>query len=305
MRTRARIVAFAIAALVLPAAARADEPPAPVAPSAEPVPGCLGPSLRWDPEWRRFETGEGVVTGVAAAITLTTAIVPPLSKHRYGGVLFDEDARDTFRLPSVGGRFAARDTSDAILSVLATSPYFVDAAILAWWYRGSRDVARQMSLIALESMAVAGAIQGVTNFLVSRERPYARGCGGEVPGLTTDCEDPGRFRSFFSGHSVLSFTSASLICSNHTAFDLLGGPWDASACVLAYAAAATTASLRVMGDMHYATDVLTGSVIGTVVGLGIPALHYRRVGAGKDGDPSAARVYVVPTGTGAAVGGIF
>ena len=42
MRTRARIVAFAIAALVLPAAARADEPPAPVAPSAEPVPGCLG-----------------------------------------------------------------------------------------------------------------------------------------------------------------------------------------------------------------------------------------------------------------------
>lgn len=290
--------------LARPRAARAEEAPAEAAPAKERGSECLGPSLAWDPQWERVETGEKILTGVAAGITLGAAIVPPLSTHRRGGALFDEDVRDTFRLSSPGGRFAARDTSDALLSLLATSPYFIDAAILAWWYRGNRDVAKQIALMSMETMAVAGAIQGVTNVVVSRERPYARGCGREVPGKTTDCEDPGRFRSFFSGHSMLSFASASLVCSHHLNLKLAGGPWDVSACVVAYAAAATTASLRVLGDMHYTTDIITGALIGTAVGLGIPALHYR--GGSASGERSASpTVRVVPSGPGAAIVGTF
>jgi membrane-associated phospholipid phosphatase len=191
------------------------------------------------------------------------------------------------------------------LSLAVTWPFFADALTSAWWYRGSRDVAEQMALIDLEALAIAGAVQGTANVLVSRERPYGRECGSaELPANAIDCESSGHYRSFFSGHSTFTFTSAALICTHHFENDLLGAPWDALSCVGGYAVAATTATFRVVSDEHYASDVILGALVGTAIGYGVPLLHYRHAKEASS-ERSNVQVMIVPAAGGIGVAGIF
>ncbi len=261
----------------------------------------------WNPEWPRFGTTDWIITGAAAAVTLTAAIIPPQRKHAFGGVLFDDDARRVLRVPTNDGRYIARDASDIILSLEATWPFFVDALITTWWYRGSPDAAAQMALVNGQALAIVTAVQGATNTIASRERPYGRICGTpERPNETIDCEGNVRYRSFFSGHAAFTFMSAGLICVHHQKLDLLDGAGDTIACVAGYAGAAATATLRVMGDMHYISDVTVGAAMGTLVGLAVPLFHYRRVNlAPKNRGAGNVDWTVIPIGAGLGVGGTF
>lgn len=261
----------------------------------------------WNPEWPRFGMADWIITGAATAITLTAAIVPPQKKHAFGGVLFDDDARKTLRVATNDGRYIARDASDVILSLEATWPFFVDALITTWWYRGSPDAAAQMALVDGQALAIVTALQGATNTIASRERPYGQICGTpERPDATIDCEGNVRYRSFFSGHSAFTFMSAGLICVHHQKLDLLGGSGDDIACVMGYAGAAATATLRVMGDMHYVSDVVVGAGVGTLVGTLVPLLHYRRVNLAPTSTKAGAVDWtVIPVGAGLGVGGTF
>jgi membrane-associated phospholipid phosphatase len=238
---------------------------------------------------------------------LVAALLKPQPKHYYGGVLFDEGVRDAIGLRSLQDRYTARDVSDVSLAMLVTAPFFVDALVTAWWYRGSSDVAREMALIDAKTLAVVAALQGATNGLASRERPYGRECGTALPGDLSDCTGNVRYRSFFSGHAAFSFASAGLVCSHHLRLGLLGGRADTFACVSAALAAGATASLRVLGDMHYASDVLTGALVGTAAGLGIPALHYggRKPQLTSSGGAGGVQITVVPMSLGAGLVGAF
>jgi membrane-associated phospholipid phosphatase len=245
------------------------------------------------------------VTGTGGGATLAAAIIKPLPNHVSGGVLFDDAVRKAIRADSVNARYIYRDASDVGVSLLVTWPFFADSLASAWWYRGSRDVAEQMALVNLETLAVTGAVQGITNVLVSRERPYGENCGSsELPADTYDCTGSTRYRSFFSGHSAFSFASAAVICMDHAVHDLLGEPWDTLSCAGGYALAATTATFRVVGDVHYATDVLTGALAGTLIGYGIPLLHYSHVNVGTV-QTGGVRMQIVPAGVGAGVVGTF
>jgi membrane-associated phospholipid phosphatase len=263
--------------------------------------------VKWDPEWARFSTADWIITGTGAAITLGSAIIPPLKKHSLGGgILFDDSARKTLRLPTSEGRYVARDASDVILSLEATWPFFVDALITTWWYHGSPDAAAQMALVDGEALAIVTAVQGATNTIASRERPYGQTCGSpEQPNQTNDCEGNVHYRSFFSGHTAFTFMAASLICVHHMKLDLLGGIGDELSCVTAYAGAAATGTLRVMGDMHYVSDVMVGAGVGTLVGLAVPLIHYRRVNLAPEEKKAAVDWHVIPVGAGLGVGGIF
>ena len=287
----------------------------PVAKTSEPA-GAATPPARLsldspsgrDPlvwQWREFSLLDYVVTATGGALTLTTAIVQPRAQHSLsGGRLFDDRVRDALRQEDLQNRYIFRDASDVGLSLTVTWPFFVDSLVTAWWYRGSRDVAEQMALIDLQALAVTGALQGVTNVLVSRERPYGQSCGDELPENAHDCEGAIHYRSFFSGHAAYSFTGAALICTHHFRNELLGSPWDGVSCAAGYAVAASTATFRVVSDVHYATDVLTGALVGTLVGYGVPLLHYgsRRTEPGAD---SAVRLELVPAPGGIGLAGVF
>ncbi|HEY6081099.1 MAG TPA: phosphatase PAP2 family protein [Polyangiaceae bacterium] len=265
------------------------------------------PSLEWS--WRKFSTADWVVTATGGALTLSMAIVKPVPTHKLGGAIgFDDAARDALRADKLSDRYIFRDSSDVGLSLAVSWPFAVDALITAWWYRGSREVAQEMALIDLEAFTIVGALQGVTNVVVSRQRPFGQDCGeGELPSDALDCVHSVRYRSFFSGHSAFSFTGAALICTHHFELELLGPPWDALSCAGGYAVAATTASFRVVSDVHYLSDILMGAAVGTIVGYSVPLLHYRSIGGGKSKrtDQTELRLHLIPAPNGLGLAGVF
>jgi membrane-associated phospholipid phosphatase len=314
-----------LSALCSAANASAAEPdPAPTAASAKsagtvpavpnPSPSVLAgepsealdivPPLSWNHP--RFNTADYFITGFGGVLTLTSAIVAPRSAHSIsGGILFDDAARRALRAHSLQARYQFRDASDVGLSLSVTWPFFADALASAWWYRGSRDTAEQMALVDLEALAIAGAVQGATNVIVSRERPYGQDCGSaQLPSNAIDCQSSQHYRSFFSGHSTFSFTGAALICVHHFENDLLGSPWDALSCAGGYAVAATTSTFRVVSDTHYASDVILGALVGTAIGYGVPLLHYRQARAASASNDQL-RLMLVPSAGGLGVMGIF
>ncbi len=296
---------------VVPAAPPAP-PPAARPPHVDPPPIVsknAPPALVW--KWPTFGAGDFVVTGAGAAVTIGAAIIKPRAQHSLsGGILFDDGVRDALRAQKLANRYLFRDASDVGLSLSVTWPFAVDALTTAWWYRGSRESAQEMALIDLETLAVAGALQGATNVFVSRERPFGPGCGeGELPSDAIDCKNSFHYRSFFSGHSAFSFTGAALICIHHMENELLGPPWDALSCAGGYAVAATTATFRVVADVHYASDVLLGAAVGTLVGYSVPLLHYRHM-RGSSGRASVTRpnqlqLHLIPSPGGIGLLGIF
>jgi membrane-associated phospholipid phosphatase len=223
----------------------------------------------------RFGTADYVVTGAAIGATGLATFVTPSGKKWRGGILFDEDARDALRFESLRGRYWVRDMSDVGVSFATTWPFLVDALITAWWYRGRADLARNMALVSAEAFAIAAMLQTAGNIVASRERPFGRLCGTEIPEKSVDCQDDVRYRSFFSGHATLAFTSAGLVCAHHLGLGLFGKTGDIVTCAGGFAVATMTSVFRVMSDMHYASDALIGALVGSAVGLTVPILHFK------------------------------
>jgi membrane-associated phospholipid phosphatase len=312
-------VALLAVLLQLPASqARAEEPPREATPPAKVTPPSeaasasegepplrhRGKRLYWDPGFNRMDTPEMILTGVAAVVALTTNLVHPLTTGWKGGILVDDKVR-SLRLPTLDARLEVRSGTDVGLAIMTTYPILVDSIIVAYWYRGSDDVALQMALIDAEAFAITGAIEGTTNFLSGRARPYSADCGTAVPSNTTDCSSDSRYRSFFSGHTAVSFTAASLICAHHQALHLFDSAADPITCAAALLAAGTIGTLRIVGDAHYLSDVVVGAVVGTAVGLGIPLLHHYKRATPAESSPSAFQLKLVPGLGGAQLVGTF
>jgi len=264
-------------------------------------------SIDWRPKrevW--YSTTDFVVTGLSAAVVIGAAIARPRPTHWRGGILFDEDVRDALRVQNIYGRYATRDASDVGVSLMSTWPFLVDGLITAWWYRGRADIARNMSIVGAEAFAVAAALQGIANDVGSRERPFGRNCGKDIPADSVDCDGNVRYRSFFSGHTTLSFVSAGLLCTNHLMIGLLGKEGDRATCVGGIAVGVMSSVFRVMSDMHYATDVAVGALVGGAAGVVVPLLHYKAPES-KDPTPSLGirDMRLAPVGQGVGVMGTF
>jgi membrane-associated phospholipid phosphatase len=85
------------------------------------------------------------------------------------------------------------------------------------------------------------------------------------------CEDPtsdelcgvGTTASFWSGHTAQAFTAAGLSCAHHAYAKIYGSAMaDVLGCAGAISLSAATGTFRVLGDRHYASDVLVGFGIG-------------------------------------------
>jgi len=268
-----------------------------------------GAPRKWNPRWRKFGVGNYILTGVGLAIAGGSAAIPAPSNPWTSHVGFDESVRDVLGIEDRQGGQWARDVSDVLMSITLSYPLLVDSLIVTYWYRRSHGVAGQMALITAETLAVAGAIHGLTAGLVGRERPYGRNCGTGIDAEQEDCTQDRRYRSFFSGHTTLTFAAAGVTCSHHAHHDPFGDPVaDGIACASAFFAAGVTGAMRIVGDEHYATDVAMGATIGTLTGLGVPwLLHYGPLAEVESETEQAGvvRFAVVPAPNGVGVGGAF
>lgn len=257
----------------------------------------------WRPKRNIYtSTGDVLLVLASAGVAVSAAIISPQDKRARGAVLFDDTVRDALRLRSSEARYSIRDASDVGASLITTWPFLVDALLTAWWYRGDVKLARNIALVAAEAISLSTAVQGVTNTVAARERPYGNLCGQEFPEATVDCEGDVRYRSFFSGHAAAAFASAGVLCVHHLGLGLLGGPWDAITCGTSVAVAGAVATFRVMSDMHYATDISLGALIGSGIGVAVPLLH---LSASVEYRAARIEMRIAPVGRGVGLVGSF
>ena len=296
-------------ALAQPGSADAPTVPTPreaaetvtIVPVAPPDPAL--PELEW--RWPKFTLTEWFITGGALATTLVAALVGPNEENpRQGPILLDDEVQSALRIGTRQGRRAIRDMSDVMLAVNTTYPILVDALAIAGFYRRSPEVAKQLALIDAEVYMVSTALTSLAKMIGSRERPYGENCGTLLPEEVHDCFGQGRYTSFFSGHASQTFASAVATCMHHANVPLHGGgPVEMVPCATGLAFATLAGLGRMMGDVHYFSDVMTGAVIGSAVGFLIPWWHYRKPIDTSDDDGITWQL--LPTSHGGQVVGTF
>ena len=234
--------------------------------------------LAWDPSWAKFRPSEYVLTGLAGSASLLLYFgVRDVRTPRYqGGILFDDYFRDALRLRPPGQRDAARSISSWTVASLLTWVVAADSLAVPL-ARGSAELSAQMLLMDAEAFAFSTLLNTVLFRAVARARPTYGECQLK-PNLDLQC-DLHPTGSFPSGHTNTSFTAAGLSCAHHLHVPLYGDRTaDILACAGTITLAAVTGTLRVVGDRHYATDVLVGAMLGFAIGYGMPTLlHYGKV----------------------------
>ena len=124
-------------------------------------------------------------------------------------------------------------------------------------------------LLVAQATALAGSLNQLTKFMVARRRPFA---AAGLPDPDTR-QGPADFNlSFYSGHTNLAF---SLAAAAGTVATLRRYRWAHAIWIAGAVIGTATAYFRIAADQHYLTDVLTGAVMGTAVGVGVPALFHR------------------------------
>jgi membrane-associated phospholipid phosphatase len=245
----------------VPATARAD--PAPP-----------DPPLRWDEERPRFRPIEYVTTGLfgGAAIAMFWWAHPQTRPHWIGGIYFDDAVRDALRLRSPSALQTVWAISDALDVSLVALVVGVDSLAVPV-LRGSPDVAVQLGLMDAEAYAYSSTLTFAMYDEIGRARPSYEDCQRDPSFVGCNISPTA---SFPSGHTNEAFTAAGLSCANHHFVPLYGSVvWEGVACARDVVLATADGVLRIMGDRHYATDVLTGAAIGFGFGYGVPTLlHY-------------------------------
>jgi membrane-associated phospholipid phosphatase len=113
----------------------------------------------------------------------------------------------------------------------------------------------------------------IIKYGAARERPFVHALPAEAKPHTDRPWDNNL--SFYSGHTSFAFALATSAGSVAT---LRGYRWAPAIWAVGLVAATTVGYLRIAADRHWFTDVLTGAVAGTAVGVGVPYLFHRRRG---------------------------
>ena len=115
------------------------------------------------------------------------------------------------RSPTRRCRARSADPPAEPLAALVAQPVLVDALFVTWLGQGAGDTAWQLFAMDLEMLALNLALTGVVKQVADRERPSGTACRTD-PRYDRRCEEQSTRGSFFSGHTPLAFTAASLTC---------------------------------------------------------------------------------------------
>ncbi len=173
-----------------------------------------------------------------------------------------------------------RSTADSVSNVwgfVLVPLGAIAGANLATGPHASSGAGIRATVIVLESSAASAALFQGVKFLTARKRPFIRYGDGETSGAY-DVNNRDSHIGLPSGHTAFATSLGVSLAMTATLEDSPAAPWLWGA---AAAVSVTTASLRMMAEKHYFTDVLTGAAIGAACGVVVPYLHRR--GAALDG----------------------
>jgi len=128
------------------------------------------------------------------------------------------------------------------------------------------------ALLITEATVVAGVLNQIAKFGFARERPfvhYLPRAPNAIRELTASPSDDNL--SFFSGHTTLAFAVAtsSATIATMRGYKLAPVIWGTG---LVFAG--SVGYLRIAADKHYFSDVLTGAIVGSLVGVAVPLIFH-------------------------------
>jgi len=260
MRTAARACLLLLIATTT--AARAQ-----TAPSPAEVPAPAGPAV---PELPYSLTTDATVTGAAIAFWIGTEA---LKSHLAPDTCrwcdppgFDSSVRDALRWQNT-----ERANVISYVLPLAVEPLFVFGmdALSASRDQAPPRAAWVDALVISEATSIAMAMNQIVKFIVGRERPFVHALPEADKANTAHPSDNNV--SFYSGHATMAFAmavSGGTVASMRR-YRLAPLIWGGG-----LALAAATAYLRIAADRHYASDVTTGAVVGSLTGFAVPYLFH-------------------------------
>jgi membrane-associated phospholipid phosphatase len=174
----------------------------------------------------------------------------------------------------------AYDIATATVAASAAIPLALDGWDLREWRPFLED-----ATVLVEALSVSGALTTAAKYGV--QRPFPRTYAG-APNLVGSSSG---YRSFFSGHTALTFSALGVgSMTVGRRYHVYVIPW-----VITVVAGASVGAGVVLGGWHFPTDVITGALVGTAVGVTVPLLHFR---------PKTPRPVVALTPGGGAVVGL-
>jgi len=212
----------------------------------------------WPAGWNKIGPVEaGVVGGLGISLIFLEFLVKAPATPRWNStILFDDDARSALRAGSPGGRQRAARASDIGYAGLPFYAIGVEAGLVTWLGKDKGEVALQLALINGEALIINGLLTRIAEKSVGRLRPDG-----------TDTS------SFPSGHTSTAFTVAAGLCVQHSRLEIYGGVADKLVCPAALTLATGTGLLRIVSDRHWASDVVAGAVLGSLVGATVSWAH--------------------------------
>ena len=184
---------------------------------------------------------------------------------------FDRRIRGNLQGPTLQDSGPAKTTSDVFRQLGEhTVPAAFGLALLTGWAL-DHEPTQQGSLHVLESLAASALVVTGMKLITGRARPF------EDPdpwnyGLAQGFDGHG-YRSFPSGHTSQAFALATSVQ------DELNEHWGVETKWLGiplYSAAALTGFSRMYHDRHWASDVIMGAAVGTLVARVAQSLNHPR-----------------------------
>lgn len=190
----------------------------------------------------------------------------------------DESVAGWARSPSVHGSRPLRDASRGFRMLGDPGAVIFTAGLYGVGRLSGTPSLADAGLHATEAVIVSGAASGLIKLVAGRARPnlLPDGAPVEFPEGTDEfrpLRGIGGYTSFPSGHTTVAFAAASSLASelhraDPSAARVLGP--------LLYGAAAAVGLSRIRDNQHWASDVVAGAVLGTVVGRKMVAYRHRR-----------------------------
>ncbi len=293
-------MAFAALTAVLPARAWAEEPPPETDEARDDAETPRAHRLEWPERVRPAGWGEVIAAGTLGAGVVALHWVGSTETPAWTRVnRVDAALRDGLRV-SEARLEPVRTASDVLLLTTAAYPILIEDLGLVLIGDRNPEVLAEMVAIDAQSYALMGILVSIVKVSTSRQRPYAFGASCDQDPTLPGCGDEDRNRSFFSGHSAMAFTGAGLACFHQQQLPNLYGSREAGigVCASALALATSTALLRVLGDMHWTTDVLAGAGVGLFSGWVLPWLLHGRSLLGVEGENASGALWpIVDRGT--------
>lgn len=204
---------------------------------------------------------DGVITAGLLVGSVLVSLVPVdtdgLWQRQLLGPL-DDRVKDEFSS-------SAAKMADTLLGLTMVSP------VLLQLPRGVNEDTGRRLLLYSEAVSASVLLNNLAKYLVQRPRPYNYHPDQRVRDYAGSTGDDSHL-SFYSGHASTAFAAA---VAGSYLFSLGPGDDQTKAVVWLFhtALATATSGLRVRAGKHFYSDVATGALAGSAMGVLVPALH--------------------------------